>query len=282
MFGYVVVNEPELRIREFHEYRSYYCGLCRALKKKYGIRGQMTLSYDMTFLAMLLSLLYEPRETECLDRCVLHPIRKQQIKSNKMIEYVADMNVLLTWYKCRDDFSDEGNIIKGIYGKSIEKKVKNIGLCYERQEKIVKECMNSLLMLEKMGDLDIDRLSGSFGHLLEEIFVVKQDEWEKYLRNIGFYIGKFIYIVDAYEDLEQDRRKGCFNPFLEKEKEEGFDEWVRQLLTMIAAEFAKTFEKLPITENVDILRNIIYSGIWTKYEEVKRKRMALEKKETSR
>ncbi|MCI8508782.1 MAG: hypothetical protein HFJ06_09510 [Lachnospiraceae bacterium] len=282
MFGYVVVNEPELRIREFHEYRSYYCGLCRVLKEKYGIRGQLTLSYDMTFLAMLLSLLYEPQETECLDRCVLHPIRKQQIKNNKMIEYVADMNVLLTWYKCRDDFRDEGNIIKGIYGKSIEKKVKNIGLCYERQEKIVKECMNSLLMLEKMGNLDIDRLSGIFGHLLEEIFVVKQDEWEKYLRNIGFYIGKFIYIVDAYEDLEQDRRKGCFNPFLEREKEEGFDEWVKQLLTMIAAEFAKTFEKLPITENVDILRNIIYSGIWTKYEEVKRKRMALEKKETSR
>lgn len=276
MFGYVVVNEPELKIREFHEYRSYYCGLCRALKERYGIRGQITLSYDMTFLAMLLSLLYEPRETECLERCVLHPVKKQRIKSNEMIDYVADMNILLTWYKCKDDFRDDGKIMHGIYGKTIEKQVKNIGLCYERQERIVKEYMNSLLMLEKTENMDIDQLSGTFGHLLEEIFVVKRDGWEKYLRNIGFYIGKFIYILDAYEDLEQDRKKGCFNPFLDREQEEGFDEWVKQLLTMIAAEFAKTFEKLPITENADILRNIIYSGIWTKYEEVKKKRMLLD------
>lgn len=277
MFGYVVVNEPELRIREFHEYRSYYCGLCRTLKEKYGIRGQITLSYDMTFLAMLLSLLYEPQETERLNRCALHPVKKQRVKGNEMIDYVADMNVLLTWYKCRDDFRDEGKIIEGIYAKSIKKRVKDIGLCYKRQKKAVKECMDSLIMLEKAGDSDIDQLSGVFGHLLGEVFVVKQDEWEKYLRHIGFYIGKFIYIVDAYEDLEQDRKKGCFNPFLEKEKEEGFDKWVKQLLTMAAAEFANTFEKLPIVENADILRNVIYSGIWTKYEEVKKKRMAREK-----
>lgn len=272
MFGYVVVNKPELKIKEFREYRSYYCGLCKSLKRKGGIKGQISLSYDMTFLAMLLSLLYEPTQEEVLERCAAHFIEKQQIKKNEMIDYVADMNLMLTWYKCRDDFRDEGKVSKGIYGKSLEKTVKKIERCYVRQEQAVKKNMQRLLELEKTACCDIDELSGTFGHLLEEIFVVKPDEWEKYLRKIGFYIGKFIYIIDAYDDLEQDKKRKCFNPFMYKEKEDDFDEWIKQLLTMVAAEFAGTFEKLPIIENVEILRNIIYSGVWIRYEEVKKKR----------
>jgi len=272
MFGYVVVNKPELKIKEYHEYRSYYCGLCKALKRKSGMRGQISLSYDMTFLAMLLSLLYEPEQEEVLERCAVHFTEKQRIKRNEMIDYVADMNLMLTWYKCRDDFLDERKLSRGIYGKSIEKAVKKIGLCHDRQEQAVKRNMQRLLDLERAGCCDIDELSGTFGHLLEEIFVVKQDEWEKYLRRIGFYIGKFTYILDAYDDLEQDKKKGCFNPFFNREKEDNFDQWIKQLLTMIAAEFAGTFEKLPIVEDVEILRNIIYSGVWIRYEEVKKKR----------
>ena len=78
--------------------------------------------------------------------------------------------------------------------------------------------------------------------------------------------------MDAYDDMEKDKKKGSFNPFLNKEKDAGFDEWVKQLLQMSAAEFAGEFEKLPILENVEILRNIIYSGVWTKYEETREKR----------
>lgn len=272
MFGYVVVNKPELKIKDFDTYRAYYCGLCKALKERAGARGQMSLSYDMTFLAVLLSLLYEPEETEGLSRCIVHPVTKHRMKKNAMIDYVADMNLLLTRYKCKDDFWDEKNVVKACYGTMLNGPVKKIQDTYERQTKQIEKYLAELAALEKECNYDIDKLSGCFGHLLEEIFVVKQDEWEPYLRKIGFYIGKFVYVIDAYDDLEKDKKKGCFNPFIEKEKEENFDEWVKQLLLMIAAEFAREFEKLPIVDNVDILRNIIYSGIWVRYEEVRKKR----------
>ena len=107
--------------------------------------------------------------------------------------------------------------------------------------------------------------------------MLKADEWESYLRKIGFFMGKFIYILDAYDDLEHDRKKGCFNPFLLKEKE-NLEDWVKQLLMMAASEFAKEFEKLPIIEDVELLRNIIYSGVWTRYEYITKTRRAGGKK----
>lgn len=273
MFGYVVVNKPELKIREFEEYRAYYCGLCKALKERAGASGQMSLSYDMTFLAILLSLLYESEEKECQSRCVVHPFTKHRMKRNTMINYVADMNLLLTMYKCKDDFADEKNLVKACYGTVLYGAVKKIQTTYERQSKQVEIYMAELAELEKEKVYDIDKLSGCFGHLLEEIFVIKQDEWEPYLRKIGFYIGKFVYIMDAYDDLAKDKKKRCFNAFVEREQETDFDEWVKQLLLMNVAQFAREFEKLPIVENVDILRNIIYSGVWTRYEEVKKRRL---------
>lgn len=279
MFGYVVVNKPELKIREYYEYRGYYCGLCKALQKKSGARGQLSLTYDMTFLALMLSALYEPEESEDLCRCIAHPLEKQRVKRNEMIGYVADMNLLLTWYKCKDDVQDEKKLGKALYGKSIEKKVKDIGILYPRQEQAVRENLDSLEVLEREKSSDIDALSGCFGRLLAEIFVVRQDEWEKSLRKIGFFMGRYIYIMDAYDDLEKDKKKGSFNPFLKMENEAGFDDWVRQLLQMSAMEFAGEFERLPILENVEILRNIIYSGVWTKYEETRAKRDQ-QKKET--
>ena len=273
MFGYVVVNKPELKIREFYEYQSYYCGLCKTLKQRWGMRGQISLSYDMTFLAMFLSLLYEPVEEELAERCAAHPMEKHRARHNEMMDYAADMNLMMTWYKCRDDFKDEGRVLKGIYGKSLGSEIDKIRSTYGRQYQAVHDNMEKLALLEGECCTDIDKLSGCFGHLLEEIFVVKQDEWESCLRRIGFYLGKFVYIMDAYDDLEQDRKKGCFNPFLHRAGKEGFDEWIKEILTMTAVEFASAFERLPIVEHVEVLRNIIYSGIWIRYEEIKKKRM---------
>lgn len=272
MFGYIVVNKPELKIREYKEYRSCYCGLCRALQNTGGKKSRLSLSYDMTFLALLLSALYEPEEERVSHRCLAHPMEKQMMRQNEMIGYAADMTILLTWYKCRDDFWDERNCSKALYGKMIQGTVKKLSACYKRQKQVIEECMKKLSVLEQQSCDDIDALSGCFGSLLAEIFVVRQDEWERNLRKMGFYLGKFIYILDAYDDLEEDRKKGCFNPFVEKESNPDFDLWIKKLLQMAAVEVAREFEKLPILENVEILRNIIYAGIWTRYEEIRLRR----------
>lgn len=273
MFGYVVVNKGDLRFREFDEYRGYYCGLCQMLKKRYGFSGQMTLSYDMTFLVMLLTSLYEPVDNRELKRCIAHPVRKHCCISNKYTEYVADMTVLLSYYKCQDDWQDEKKVFKKIYGDILRHKSKKQRELYLNKEKVIAENLELLSKAEQRREEDLDVVAGYFGNILAELFVVKNDEWSDNLRKIGYYLGKYIYIMDAYDDLEKDLKKGNYNPFTEKMRNtDSFDYLVKEILTIMAAECAREFEKLPLIENIDILRNILYSGIWSKYEIVQAKR----------
>ena len=273
IFGYVVVNKGDLRFREYDEYRGYYCGLCQMLKKSYGLAGQMSLSYDMTFLVMLLTSLYEPLNNQAMKRCIAHPLKKQCCISNEYTQYVADMTVLLSYYKCQDDWEDEKKLLKKMYGDMLFSKSKKQRELYIKKEQIVVENLRKLSLLEREKEQDLDLVAGCFGNILAELFVVKEDEWSDNLRKIGYYLGKYIYIMDAYDDLEKDLKKGNYNPFSEKMcNTDNFDYFVKEILTIMAAECAKEFEKLPLLKDVDILRNILYSGIWTKYEMVKVKR----------
>ena len=282
MFGYIVMNKPEIRFKDFDLYKSFYCGLCRELREKYGISGQLTISYDMTFVVLLLSGLYEPGTQKGTSRCILHPVKKQVVRKNRFTEYCADMNVILTYYKCLDDWNDDRKFVKLGYAKLLAGKNNRLKQLYpEKAEKIV--CLlDQLSVLEKAGETDVDKMSGIFGHIMEEIFAYRQDEWEKGLRRMGFYLGKFIYLLDAYDDVEEDVKNKDYNPFTEKYKMEGFEEEVRQILIMMLAEACREFEKFPVIRYGDILRNILYSGVWCRFEEVSKKRREEREKEDVR
>lgn len=272
MFGYVVMNKPEIRFKDFDLYRSFYCGLCRELREKYGISGQITLTYDMTFVVVLLSALYEPPTQKGTTRCVIHPVCKQPVRKNAATEYGADMNVLLTYYKCMDDWEDEKKFAALGYGKILQRKNNRLSRRYPEKAEKIRKLLEELSQMEKAGETDIDKMSGCFGRIMEEIFAWKTDVWEGSLRRMGFYLGKFIYILDAYDDVEKDVKNGNYNPFAEKYIMKGFDEQVRQLLIMMMAQTCREFEKLPIIKYTDILRNILYSGVWCRFEAIARKR----------
>lgn len=272
MFGYVVMNKPEIRFKDFDLYRSFYCGLCRELREKYGISGQITLTYDMTFVVVLLSALYEPPTQKGTTRCVIHPVCRQPVRKNVATEYGADMNVLLTYYKCMDDWEDEKKFAALGYGKILQRKNNRLSRRYPEKAEKIRKLLEKLSQMEKAGETDIDKMSGCFGQIMEEIFAWKKDVWEDSLRRMGFYLGKFIYILDAYDDVEKDVKNGNYNPFAEKYIMKGFDEQVRQLLIMMMAQTCREFEKLPIIKYTDILRNILYSGVWCRFEMIARKR----------
>lgn len=265
MFGYIIVNKPELKIKEFDEYMAFYCGLCRTLKEKYGLRGQISLSYDLTFLAVFLTGLYEEETKDLPCKCVFHIWEKRHKKENQFLEYAADMNILLTYYKCRDDWKDERKADRAVYGAALKKAYGNLKKNYPEKLKKIERQFHVLSEAEKAGVEDIDFLSGCFGKILAEVFVCKEDEWKDSVRMVGFTLGKFIYILDAYDDLQKDLKKENFNPFLKKADNPGFDEWIKDILTLNASACAAEFEKLPIIENAEILRNILYSGIWIRY-----------------
>ncbi len=276
MFGYVIINKGDMKFKEFDVYHSYYCGLCRTLKKRYGVPGQLSLTYDMTFLVMLLSSLYEPETKEALTGCIAHPFEKHSFRYNVYSNYSADMNVLFTYYKCRDDWKDDHNAFRLGYGKLLKKAYRRIRLDYGDKVKRIDALMRELSKEEQRKNEDIDRMAGLFGDIMGEIFAVKKDEWEGSLRTLGCFLGKYIYLLDAYEDIEEDIKKNRYNPLIKRFESPDFEEEVNMILTMMMAGCCKEFEKLPVIENVEILRNILYSGVWYRYEAVRSKR---EKKE---
>lgn len=275
MFGYVVVNKGEMKFKEFDIYRSYYCGLCRALKAEYGALGQSSLTYDMTFLVMLLSSLYEPETIKEMNRCIVHPFEKHLTSNNEFSAYGADMNVLFAYYKCLDDWKDDGKILKLAYSKLMKKAYRKISGHYADKVKRMDELMREFGQKEQENSEDIDKMAGLFGELMAEMFAVRKDEWEDNLRSLGSYLGKFIYLLDAYEDLEEDMKSGRYNPLISRCENPDFEEEVKTILTMMMASCCEEFEKLPIIDNIEILRNILYSGVWYRYEAAHEKRKVI-------
>lgn len=263
MFGYVTINKQELKIREYDKYRAYYCGLCRSLKKSHGLWGQLTLSYDMTFVVTLLNALYEPEYVRGYVRCAAHPFVKHTVIKSKYSDYCADMNVILSYEKCIDDWNDERKISRLIFSAFLKNRVRKIKEKYPEKTEKVSRLLKELSAYEKNNERNIDFPAGCFGKIMEEILACHKDEWEEDLRKMGFFLGKFIYIMDAYEDRDKDIRKGNYNPL-----NEGDD--VEKYLIMMLGECCKSFERLPIVDDVEILRNILYSGVWGKYELVKK------------
>lgn len=279
MFGYVIVNKAEMKFKEFDVYHSYYCGLCRKLKEKYGVTGQISLSYDMTFLLMLLSGLYEPETTKSSCKCIAHPFEEHVTRTNVFTDYMADMNVLFAYYKCQDDWEDEKKLYKLLYGKALEGKTKKAREIYQDKYRKIDLLMHDMTEAEKSGKADVDTMAGLFGQIMVQIVVCKEDEWTENLARFAFYLGKFIYLMDAYEDVEEDIRKGTYNPLKKIYHNPDFEEECRTILTMMMSECCKEFEQLPILENVEILRNVLYSGVWCRYEAVREKRSKVKEKD---
>lgn len=267
MYGRVVVNKPELKFREYDIYRSFYCGLCQTLKKKYGNISRISLSYDATFIILLLNGLYEPDivyEKKC---CIAHPISKQEMRSSIVTEYAADMNLLLFYYKCQDDWFDEKKVTRKAYASFIEKKVQAVEKKYPDKAQLIKENLSRLSEFERASESNIDRVADCFGNILAAILEYNKDEWSCELNRTGFYLGKFIYILDAYEDLEKDIENKRYNVLASHREMSGFKELVKAILENLMANCVRSFERLPIIENVEILRNILYSGVWTHFNE---------------
>lgn len=272
MFGYVTVCEPELKVKDLKKYRAYYCGLCRTLKEDYGFMGQMTLTYDMTFAVILLSSLYETTTKHEEHRCKVHPAKRQHMLQNEITSYAAAMNVLLAYYHMEDDWQDDRKVSSLMTKSLIQGKAKKIIEKYPRQSEIIQKSLKELGECEHENSMDIDRAAGCFGRLMAELFVWKEDIWEKTLRKMGFYLGKFIYLMDAYEDLPEDRKKNRYNPLKELAKRPDYEAQMEQILRMMIAESTVRFEQLPCLVDVDILRNILYDGVWNHYNKIQMKK----------
>ena len=178
------------------------------------------------------------------------------------------MNVLLAYYHMEDDWQDERKVTSLLAKSVMEGKVKKIIEAYPRQSRVIRDSLKELSECEKENCQDIDRAAWCFGRLMAELLLNKEDLWEKTLRKMGFYLGKFIYIMDAYEDLSEDKKKNRYNPLKQISEKEDYEERMVQILRMMIAESTARFEQLPCLVDVDILRNILYDGVWNRYNQI--------------
>jgi hypothetical protein len=241
--------------------------------------AQMMLNYDLTFLALLLTGLYEPESKIERHRCIPHPVQKHPMIENEAVSYAADMCVLLAYQKLKDDWTDEKKLAGRAGASLLKKAYHQVAEQYPRQAQALEKNIAALHRAERKNLHNIDLVAGLNGKYLAEIFVWKEDLWQDELRTMGFFMGKFIYLMDAVEDQEKDLKRGNYNLFSEYGPIFGTqkEEEIRGILMDMMTEAARAFERLPIIENAEIIRNILYSGVWCRYASVRAARLGKDK-----
>ena len=258
MFGFVTANASELTKEQKQRYSGVYCGICRQLRSRCSQTARLGLSYDMAFLALLLMSLYEPREQWGSRACALHPLKPRSWVDNEYVRYAADMNVVLTYYKCMDDWHDDRSRTARWMASRLQPHVEQLHKRYPRQCDAVQNSIEALSGLEADRCQNPDEGANCFGRLMGELLVYREDLWAPTLRQLGFYLGRFIYLADAVVDYPKDIKKNKYNPLRHEPK----DRW-EQYLILAMGKCSEHFERLPLVQDKDILDNILYSGIWT-------------------
>lgn len=265
MFGYITTNGETLTQEEKNRYQALYCGLCKQLGSEYGGVGRATLTYDMTFLLMFLSSLYNMEETQNVLRCPINPIRQCPYVMTEATAYTADINLILAYYKTEDDWKDDHSL--SAYGKKqlLAPKAEQAKKRWPRQSAAVEACLRQLSEMEAANELNPDLPTNCFGTLMGELFVLNEDDANaEKLRQMGAALGRFVYLMDACMDLHADIKKQRYNPLVAQT-----DMDFAPVLSMLIGECTETFESFPLEKDVSIMRNILYSGVWVKFKSKK-------------
>lgn len=261
MFGYVAANLNDLSDAEKARYQAAYCGLCRALKRRFGQSARMCLTYDMTFLALLLGSLYEPEEAHGKFRCTLHPLKPHEFASSEATDYAADLSVALAYHKCLDDWDDDRSVPAKAYAGVLAKPYARVAQRLPRQCAAIEQGMADIRAIEQDPASSPDDAARRFGAVLGQVFAWREDIWSAALRQFGEELGRFIYFMDAACDLEDDQRKGSYNPLAALQMS---DQDTTEALTTFAARATAVFERLPLEQDLHLLRSVLYSGVWQK------------------
>ena len=215
MYGYIRPNRGELRLREYDQYRAAYCGLCESLRRRHGLLARFIVNYDFTFLAVasIGSCRAESR------RCPVHPLRRRPcLCQSAALDSAADQSVILAWWKLRDDVEDKPFLhsIPARIGLVLLRKAFRRACDSQKSfAENTENCLRELSRLEKENCSSLDRTADCFARILRQAAAETEDLRERRIRQELFYhIGRSVYILDAVDDLPEDRKKGNYNPLL--------------------------------------------------------------------
>ena len=267
MFGYVTICKGSLEDADFELFRSYYCGLCKAIGE-YSQTARLGLSYDMTFLALLLSGVLGEEDAPQLRGCILHPFSKRKMEKNHpAISYAAGMSVLLGYYKLWDDWQDEKNLRARLTSMLYRHAVERLKKQYPKENDVIYTCLLELSRMEGERTADADQMADCFARILQALFLpdfIREERTRQILSWLGYNLGRWIYLIDAVNDVEKDRKRGQYNPYLaeyERVGKEALSKRVEDTLTFCLANAAAAYDLLEIRKQDRVLRNILFDGV---------------------
>ena len=269
MFGYLKPERDEMKIREYELYKSVYCGLCRHLGRDYGVISRLTLSYDCTVLAMLVMSLEGGNPCVKEGRCVVYPFKKCLFcdHQGKSFRIAGAVSVIMTYYKLEDSIEDSGffgRLGAGIARLFFKRSHKKAAKAFPDIETSVQEMMDRQKEAEKSNS-GVDSSADPTAKMLSSLCRGLSDDvsTQKILESFGYYLGRWIYLMDAADDLEKDIRKDHYNPFREKLQEDMYSTMIycNDVLNMTVSQLILAYDLLELREYKEILDNIVYNGL---------------------
>ncbi len=282
MFGYVNIYKDELKIKDYNVFNAYYCGLCREIGAHGSHIARLGLSYDMTFLCILLSAVDGEPYKFGKGRCLVHPFHKRAyVTGDRAVEYSAYMSVILAYLKLADDWHDERSFKARVGMIAYSPAVKRARRKYPQTYDKVKALLDKLSAYETAGEtdmdeIDIDTVADCFAKITALLFVpdyIEDEPTRRTLEWLGYNIGRWIYIIDAYADIEKDIKSGGYNMFKRgdataDEIKASVRERLDDSLTLTLANAAAAYDLLDIKKNKDILDNILLLSLAAKQREI--------------
>lgn len=282
MFGYVMPCKMELKVKDYEKFKAYYCGLCLAIKNEFGNLPRFALNYDMTFLAILLDSLNNENLDFVVSKCIAHPLKKRaKIVNCAALNYAAFCNISLTYFKLLDNVQDDESKSNKILSIFLKKYTKtndstNIKILNYMEEKL--DLLNQIENNENLNS--IDEISHIFADLTAYIICeyVDDDKLKNNLYNLGYNLGRFIYLIDAYDDLKKDMEENKFNPINKCFNNDNlpYEELINLIrdriefnLIMSAQSSYDSLMALDLCKNKDLLTNILELGLMEKIESIK-------------
>ncbi len=282
MFGYVMPDKPEMKIKEFELFRAYYCGVCKSMGRNFGVLSRFALNYDSVFLGLFLSSVNKRKAVIRKEACFANPFKKKFIaRDNKYIDYAADINVILTYYKLRDNWDDEKNIPSLLGSGAFSRGYKKAKKRNPDIEAAIGKSIKELSDLEKQKCCSMDKAAEPFALMMADILSSGYEGAKKSVKDslswAGYNMGKWIYLIDAYDDIKKDAKSNSYNPLIlqfdykpEQDIEEfktSIKEHVSFNLIHTMSQVANTVELLDI-DNKGIIENIAYLGMYKKTEQI--------------
>lgn len=283
MLGYVKAFKPEMRIKDFEIYKGIYCSLCRALGRLYSPLAQLFLSYDFAFAAVLRLAAVESGCSFSQKRCPYNPAKKCSIcSSREEIDFCAHAVIITVYYKILDNLHDAGfksKLVAALVYPAIRLMYKKAKRLAPEIDEIIGCSMKNQAKIEAKGASGIDEAAHPSAAALGKVFSLGFDgEKKNSLYTLGYMTGRYVYILDAADDLESDLKKGCFNPFSNDYSDiknsdirKNFAEKVKEMLNLTQYAALEALDTVEKKRFEDILENIVSDGLFFSTEKVLKK-----------